>query len=202
MRTPPPDEFDASKAYGTYSAADWRAIETSLAGIDLDATTVGKYPYLAPEHPEQDKAPLREALQNFADYYAAKARLKPVTRSERIDLLKQDEATFEAAHKATVYPMVKAALAVEIDRARHERAKLMNVESARGENAKRLHRKFWAELLRLWRDLPIEQRTHENLRSFLYACSAPIFPANTTPAALTAFTEDHYKARRSGKRAR
>jgi hypothetical protein len=202
VRTPPDDEFDASKAHGRYSDADWLTIEKSLAGIDLDATPASKYPYLAPDHLEQGTAPLREALQNLAGYYAAKARLKPVTRSERIDLLKQDEAALEAARKATVYPMVKTALAVEVDRVRRERAKLMNAESARGENAKRLHRKFWDELLRLWRDLPIEQRTHENLRSFLYACSAPIFPENTMPTALTAFTEDHYKARRSGKRAR
>ena len=94
--TPP---FDASKDYGTYSDADWRKIEKSL-GVDLDAVMVSKYPFLAPEHPEQDKAPLREALQNLANYYAALSRLKPMTRSERIDQLRQDEAALEAARRA------------------------------------------------------------------------------------------------------
>lgn len=203
-----PDEgplFDPWKDYGTYSGADWRKIEKALAGVDLDATMVGN------EHPEQDKVPLREALQDLANYYAARARLKPVLpRSERIDQLRQDEAAFEAARRATVYPMVKGALAAEIDRVRRERDQL-EAQSGRdgkewregNENAKKLHRKFWGELLSVWLTLRMapERRTHENLRAFLHACSAPIFPADTTLGALTAFTKDNYKPRRFRKRA-
>jgi hypothetical protein len=100
MRAPTDDVplFDASAIYGEYSDADWRQIETSLAGIDLDAATV-KDPFT-----EWDKVPLREALQRIASYFAAFSRLKPATRSERIEQLRQDEAALEAACRTGLHP--------------------------------------------------------------------------------------------------
>jgi hypothetical protein len=220
-----PVEFDPYKDYGAYSTADWRKIEKSLAGIDLDATTFSRYPYLAPEHPEQDKAPLREALQNLANYYAALARLKPgVTTSELVAWLRQAEAAFEAAreqlhwvspfeagddmsqrrHAATTYNVADAALQDAIALVRRRLGKLV-ARSGSSKNAEKLHRKFWTELLLLWRSLPIapKQRTHADLRAFLHACSAPIFPAETKPGALMSFTKNtpDYKSRQFPKRA-
>ena len=220
-----PVEFDPYKDYGAYNTADWQKIENSLAGIDLGATVISKYPFLADEHPEQDKTPLREALQNLANYYAARTRLKPVvTRSELTTWLEQAQAAFEAAreqlswvsvepdddmsqrrHAATTYYAADAALKDAIALTRRQLGKLVAMGSGSDKNAEKLHRKFWRELLQLWLSLPVApgHRTHENLRAFLHACSAPIFPAATTPGALTAFTKNtpDYKSRRFPKRA-
>ena len=45
------------------SNTDWRAIEKVLPALTSTRRWVSKYPYLAPKHPEQGTAPLREALQ-------------------------------------------------------------------------------------------------------------------------------------------
>jgi hypothetical protein len=189
-------EFDPWKDFGAYSDVDWRAIERSLTGVNLDATLINAYPYFAAEHPEQSKAPLREALQNLANYYAAKAHLKPVPRAERIEQLQQDEAALEAACRTGLHPWIRGALTAKIDEVQRQLDLLVAQRGRDGnENAKRLHRKFWGELLRLWLTLPIERRTHETLRTFLFACSAPIFPVETTRGALAAFTKDNFKPR-------
>lgn len=193
--------FNADVDYGTYTAAHWQEIEKSLAGIDLDATMVSKYPYLAPEHPEQTRAPLREALQNLSNYYAALSRLKPVPRSELAAWLREEESRFETARGVlsdigAATTDTAAMLTAWIANARGQRAKLVAQGGRIGnKNAKRLHRKFWDDLRTVWLTLPIEQHTHASLRAFLFACSAPIFPANTAHGALTAFTKDHFKPR-------
>jgi hypothetical protein len=198
MRRAPDDEplFDASKDHGTYSAADWRKIEKSLAGINLDVITViGKYPYSATD--EQDKAmPLREALQNLAGYYAALSQLKPVPRGERAGWLREEESRFEAAREVlsdigAATTDTTAALTARITWAREQRAEIAAQGSASSKNAEKLHRKFWEDLRTVWLTLPIEQRTHASLRAFLFACSAQIFPAVTKSGALIAFTKDH-----------
>jgi hypothetical protein len=202
--------FDASKDYGTYSAADWRKIEKSLGGIiDLDATTViGKHPYSATD--EHDKAmPLREALQNLANYYAAMARLKPVTRTGQIAFMKELQSEHETARKVlsgldAAATDTVAAVTARLAGIREQIGELENMGSGSSGNAKKLHRKFWAELLDIWLALPIapEQRSHDDLRISLHTCSAPIFPTETTTEALTAFSKAYFKPRQFRKRAR
>ena len=208
--------FDANEDYGKYSDADWRQIKKSLAGIDLDATVV-KDQYLNTE------MPLREVLQGVASYYAARSCLKPVMRSERADWLRKAQASFELAranlgavfsgvdpddfdqlrHTATAYHAADAVLKDAIASTQRQLGKLVAMGSTSSKNAEKPHQKFWDELRVLWLALPIapEQRTHENLRAFLHTCSVSIFPATTTPGALTAFTKDHYKPRQFRKRA-
>jgi hypothetical protein len=209
--------FDASQDYGRYTDTDWRKIENSLADIDLDAVNVG--------NPVADtETALRVALQDIANYYAARSRLNPVTRSELITWLRQAEATFEAARQnlwavdlasddadiiqrrraGTTHATADVTLEEVIALVRRRLGGLVNAGSSSGKNAERLHRKYWTELLQLWLALPIapNQRTHATLHAFLQACSAPIFPAETTPGALRAFAIDHHKPRQLRKRAR
>jgi hypothetical protein len=57
-------------------------------------------------------------------------------------------------------------------------------------SAKKRHVQFWRELTNLWQKLPATgRRRHKDLLTFLFVCSKPIFPAQTTDAALTAFIE-------------
>jgi hypothetical protein len=189
--------FDADVLHGIYNVRDWQKIEKSLAGIDLDATTViGKYPYSTTDETDE-VMPLREALQNLASYYAALAQLKPVPPSEQAGCLREEESKFEAAREvlSDIGAATPPRLTAKIAWARGQRKKLEAQGSASNKNAERLHRKFWGELLAVWLTLPAgpEQRTHESLRAFLLACSASIF--DTTPGALTAFTKDHFKPR-------
>jgi hypothetical protein len=91
-------------------------------------------------------------------------------------------------------------LAAKIDEVQGQ-LDLLVAQSGRdgNKNAKRLHRKFWGELLAVWRDdLPIapDRRSHKNLCAFLQACSAPIFPMETKHGALIAFAANTYKPRR------
>jgi hypothetical protein len=208
--------FDASRDYGKYNDADWRKIENSLADIDLDDVNVSN-PVANAE------TPLRVALQDIANYYAARSHLNPVTRSELVIWLRQAKATFEAARKnlwavdlasngtnitqrrraGTIAGTADTALHEAIAMVRRRLGKLVIAGSGSSKNAERLHRKFWAELLQLWLALPmiLSQRTHATLHAFLQASSAPIFPAETTPGALQAFIKDHYKPRQFRKRA-
>jgi hypothetical protein len=172
--------FNADVLHGIYSDADWLNIEKSL-GFTINA-------------------PLRETLQNLASYYAALAQLKPVPPSKQADGWQKEESRFEAAREALsdIGTATPAALTARIAWALGQRKRLEAHGGRIGnKNAKRLHRKFWGELLGIWRTLPIasERRTHASLRAFLFACSAPIFPANTARGALTAFTKDHFKPR-------
>jgi hypothetical protein len=159
--------FDASKDHGTYSAVDWRNIEKSIAGVALDA-------------------PLRETLQDVANRYAAMALLEPVPRGERIAQRRQKQAVFEAAREQ-LGPTYAAASELQDAIALEQREIDKLAAMPRTKTAERLHRKFWRELLELWRSLPIapEQCTHAGLRAFLRACSTPIFLEHTTPKALT-----------------
>ena len=56
----------------------------------------------------------------------------------------------------------------------------------------------------MWLTLPVAPRrcSRKNLCAFLHACSAPIFPVDTTPGALKYFADNHYKPRQLRKRAK
>jgi hypothetical protein len=200
--------FDPYKDYGAYRAEDWQRIVSSLASINIDATLIDNHPY-------SDKAPLREALQNIANYFGARAQLrKPMPRSEKAHYLEQAQIAFEAAqthvmdvlvdledqeyhHACAIYHALDNALKDAIAHVKRQRARLAGMGSSRSKNAGKLHREFWNTLLRVWLALPMasHRRTHDSLRTFLHACSMPIFPTDTTAGALIAFTKDQYKPR-------
>jgi hypothetical protein len=67
--------FDASKVYGTFDPAQWEFIRVDLAlvGIDLDTAMLPAMP----DEPWWPTAlPLRNAIQEIAEYYAALMRLQ------------------------------------------------------------------------------------------------------------------------------
>lgn len=100
VKKPDNDElFDADRLYGTYTEAQWRTIEKSLAdvGVDLDAEVTD----LGPSVLTEGERSLRGALQVLAWYFGAASRLRraPMPKQQAADLRK-GLAAFEAARDA------------------------------------------------------------------------------------------------------
>jgi hypothetical protein len=188
-----------------YDDAQLAAIEKSLepVGLNLDVSPFG--------------LPLRDELK--LAWWFAKERPPLATPKQRVAKLtaeiKKLEAALEVLGPIFYSPKVLSftpdrrhaarALLEELSRV-HEtahtalqrlvvyRRQLRDTLATRGgrssASAKKRHVQFWRELTNLWQKLPATgRRRHKDLLTFLFVCSKPIFPAQTTDAALTAFIE-------------
>jgi hypothetical protein len=197
---------------GTYSDSQWQAVRDSLAavGIDLDVATLDLELLCCGVARVRG---LDEMLQRLAWWYALAAAgvLQRKTREgrQRVLRLQTELATFEAAlavldnakhefHLGITDELRAAAHGVLHDeltdliarlRWRIDQLTERDPSSRSSANARKPHREFWTELTRLWLALTADRPRREYLLEFLFACSSPIFPAETINSALTSFTE-------------
>jgi hypothetical protein len=192
----------------------WTKIKNSFAAVDVDADIVtadpgigiGKFP-----HPW----PLREALPYLAEAAAiavAVQRIPPtpsaVAAEQRRtikrchDLLARlgdDDARhnrFDPETHWLQFPWLPrserharaAVLELVADLERAQRA-LAAMPTSRGSHLRAMHVQFWTALERIWRDNVRTKSTAKHLADFLFACSQPFFPDDTTHTAISAFVE-------------
>jgi hypothetical protein len=127
-----------------------------------------------------------EALLERLDRRAGLNYLDPPT----FDLLFPPLATLGAAEAALT--ALRAELQPRLDELT---ARTRGRGSGPSRNAISVHAEYWRELTQLWGEVTAHaasRRQHKHLHEFLYACSEPLFPKETTAKALTAFVDRHF----------
>jgi hypothetical protein len=182
------------EALWTYSEADWQEIKKSLAerSVELDAVMVS-VPFVPGERwwlpdPILQQRPLRDALQIMARRYRVLPFLpKPLTPIQHVEVLREAEAAFEKAREMLARTQLGdpenlyAGLTHKLAEVRRLTAKLTAKGSRSAENAHTLHNDCWREFARLWRGITPSagKFPRKHLRSFLVACTKPLFPDMT-----------------------
>jgi hypothetical protein len=193
-----------------YSDADWIKIKRSLARVDIDAdaVTVGDrwwaQPYPAKALAAAPYRPLHEQLQELAADYRGLSRW----RKEGCSLTPKQEAAkvqkvldaFEHArltlNSSRVGFMsygadagdIRKAMSVFTAKAERWRNGLLRQGNRSSTNARKVHIEYWGELVVLWRAITAGQAPRV-LSHFMYACSAPVFPAETSQGSIRRFLD-------------
>jgi hypothetical protein len=187
MTAPKPKApFDALVVTGTYSAEERLAIQMEVAklrGIEVNAAL--------------------DELQYLASYYSAVSRLaKMPTPKQQIPRVQKLLAALEMTRTALedTYLGCEALPGEEAYRVtltdfifelQQHRAKLMAIGNSGRLNAAQTHTDYWNKLAQWWNrraGTPVQQRLYSpSLKDFLMACSAPIFPKETTIQAIASF---------------
>jgi hypothetical protein len=204
VRAPETKEPVYEAAGWAFSEANWQEIKESLnqRSIDLDAVMVGerlvpgKRWWLTDDSTVRQR-PLRDALQIMARHYRVLALLpKPPTPKQQTEVLREAMAIFEKAR--TILPgtlhsegygagsmesfhALDAALTEKITEMRFRIARLKGMGSRSTWSARTVHNECWREFARLWRGITPSagKFRRKRLRSFLVACTKPLFPNMT-----------------------
>jgi hypothetical protein len=191
-----------------YSDADWREIRLSLSRVDVDANavTVGDRWWAQPDPATALTAapqrPLREQLQELAaDYrgllqfrkkrWALTPKQEAAEIQKVLDALEHARVTLASSKVGFVCfgsSDVREAMGAFTVKAERWRDGLKAMTSRSSTNARKVHIEFWGELVTMWKAITAGQAPR-GLSPFLYVCSAPAFPEETTQGRIRTFLD-------------
>jgi hypothetical protein len=179
---------------GGISDARWKKIKQSLAEIGVNADTVSTNSRFSAQFPVAPMLPLRQVLQETADFHVLH---KPPTPYERAEQLKAAQAAAnetltllqrlsagrrnypdyaQVHHYRERYRQLFDLLEWAIAELQKRRETLRTAGSSSGQNARKMQRNHWHALADLWLDITmlvdVSKHRRKHLSQFLLACTA------------------------------